>query len=80
MKILTSSTDCLIESSNENIYLSWNEMKWNYIGNVFDYDVSVKDICKPIHDINTIFLPGNTFSEHLTSFVFFHFRLFYSDG
>ena len=80
MKILTSSTDCLIDSSNENIYLSWNEMKWNYIGNVFDYDVSVKDICTPTYNINTIFLPGKTFSVHLTSFVSFHFRLFYSDG
>ena len=34
MVSLTSSSDCLIDSDDENVYLAWNDMKFNFFGNI----------------------------------------------
>ena len=60
MKHITNSKQCTEVDSSE-IYISWNNMKWDTFGNVRSYNESVKNMCKPLDGITNIFLSGILF-------------------
>ena len=57
MKPITNSKQCTEVDSSE-IYISWNDMKWDTFGNVRSYNESVRDMCKPSDGTTNIFLTG----------------------
>ena len=57
MKTITNSKQCT-EVDSQEIYISWNDMKWDTFGNVRSYNESVKDMCKPSDGTTNIFLTG----------------------
>ena len=57
MKPITNSKQCT-EVDSQEIYISWNDMKWDTFGNVRSYNESVKDMCKPSDGTTNIFLTG----------------------
>ena len=59
MKLLTNSKHCFgMEVPPGQLYLGWNDMKWDTFGNVRSYNESVKDMCKPSDGTTNIFLTG----------------------
>ena len=65
--MITSSAQCAVNSSEEDTYLTWNNMKWNVYGNVTAYNVSKKEICKTSDGKTNFFLTGgNLFKKSLT--------------
>ena len=57
MKPITNSKHCTEVDSSE-IYISWNDMKWDTFGNVRSYNESVRNMCKPSDGTTNIFLTG----------------------
>ena len=61
MKRLTNSEACIVQEDYQ-VYLTWNEMKWDVFGNVTEYNESNKNMCKLKENITDIFLTG--FNSH----------------
>ena len=60
MQYFTNSKKCT-EVDISEVYISWNNMKWDTFGNVRSYNESVKKMCKPLDGITNIFLSGILF-------------------
>ena len=56
MKILTNSVDCMPDEEKE-LYLSWNDMKWEIVGEVQEYLEDKTNMCKDSDGLTTIILP-----------------------
>ena len=66
MKSQTSS-DCLFnEDNNEEIYLSWEEMNFSFIGTTMtEFSVPKEEMCRDLSDVTHVILPTlyNTMEE-----------------
>ena len=58
MKPQTSS-DCLLnDDNNEDVYLSWEEMKFRFIGTTMtEFSVPKEEMCQDVKDVTNVFLP-----------------------
>ena len=61
MRKLTNSEACTVQEDYQ-VYLTWNEMKWDVFGNVTEYYESNNDVCKLKENTTDIFLTG--FNSH----------------
>ena len=52
MKRLTSSEDCS-ELNVDSLYLPWTMMKWNFVGEIREYNIDKSDLCSNKSD-NTV--------------------------
>ena len=52
MKRLTSSEDCS-ELNVDSLYLPWTMMKWNFVGEIREYNIDKSDLCSNTSD-NTV--------------------------
>ena len=59
MKLLTDSKNCFgMELPPRELYLAWNDMKWNLTGDIEVYYEPKKDMCRPFENITNILLTG----------------------
>ena len=65
MKSITSKKgECIYGLENDNeVYLAWNDMKWELFGNVEEYNVSSSELCKEYDGLTNVFLPGSSLQE-----------------
>ena len=61
MMKITNSEHCVVDESSD-LYLSWNDMKWNKFGNISEYNETKGNMCQIRYNITTIFLTGMSFS------------------
>ena len=54
---VTSTQDCLIERNDEHVYLAWDEIVWDKIGSVSEYEEDLTAMCKDHDGMTTVFLP-----------------------
>ena len=47
-----------MELPPSEVYLAWNDMKWNLTGNIEVYNEPKKDMCRPFENITNILLTG----------------------
>ena len=59
MMKITNSEHCVVDESSD-LYLSWNDMKWNKFGNISRYNETKGKMCQIRYNISTIFLTGTT--------------------
>ena len=52
MKRLTRSEDCS-ELKVDSLYLPWTMMKWNFVGEIREYNIDKSDLCSNTSD-NTV--------------------------
>ena len=52
MNRLTSSEDCS-ELNVDSLYLPWTMMKWNFVGEIREYNIDKSDLCSNTSD-NTV--------------------------
>ena len=52
MNRLTSSEDCS-ELNVDSLYLPWTMMKWNFVGEIREYNIDKSDLCSNKSD-NTV--------------------------
>ena len=57
MKKMTNSENCVLGESS-NLYLSWNDMKWNKFGKIREVNETKGTMCKIRYNITTMFLTG----------------------
>ena len=57
MKRLTRSEDCS-ELKADSLYLSWTMMKWNFVGEVKEYEIDKSDLCSNTDNSVSIFFPS----------------------
>ena len=74
--MITSSTQCAVNSSEEYTYLTWNNMKWNIFGNVTAYYESKKEICKTSDGTTNFFLTGGNLFEMFLAIDLDYFKTF----
>ena len=54
MKRLTRSEDCS-EIKGDSLYLPWTMMKWNFIGEIREYNIKKSDLCSTDNSISVFF-------------------------
>ena len=54
---LTSSSDCQVDSNDENVYLAWNDMKFNFFGNITEKFTPVEEICVKTDNLKRVRFP-----------------------
>ena len=57
---MTNSRQCNVENDT-NVYLAWDDMKWEISGNVRTYNESRRNVCKYQDGITDILLSGIIF-------------------
>ena len=58
MKSLTSTKDCTVSSGDEDVYLAWNDMKLNLIGDLIDNSTEeLGTVCKDKDPLYRIMFP-----------------------
>ena len=58
MKRLTRSEDCSEILSIDSLYLSWTEMKWNFVGEIKEYNIEKSDLCSNTDNSVSVFFPS----------------------
>lgn len=59
MKLLTNSKHCFgMEVPPRELYLGWNNMKWDTFGSIQVYNEPKKDMCRAFENITNILLTG----------------------
>ena len=58
MKRLTSSAVCS-EIRADSLYLSWSMMKWKFVGEITEYNITKSDLCSPLQNSVSVFFPSN---------------------
>ena len=60
MKILTSTTECVPNFDNNEVYLAWKDMKLDKFGDrLIDSTEAIENVCKNIDPLYRIQFPGN---------------------
>lgn len=60
MLSLTNSINCIVGQGNDSeVYLAWNDMNWNIIGDIKIYKESKKNLCQPSDGTTTFFFTGD---------------------
>ena len=54
MKRLTRSEDCS-EIKTDSLYLAWTTMKWNFIGEIREYNIDKSDLCSTDNAVSVFF-------------------------
>ena len=57
MKRLTRSKDCS-ELPVDSLYLPWTMMKWNFVGEIREYNVDKASLCSNTDDSISVFFPS----------------------
>ena len=57
MKRLTSSEDCS-ELNVDSLYLPWTMMKWNFVGEIREYNIDRSDLCSTSDTTVSVFFPS----------------------
>ena len=57
MKRLTRSEDCS-ELKADSLYLSWSMMKWNFLGEIKEYNIDKSDLCSNTDNSVSVFFPS----------------------
>ena len=57
MKRLTRSEDCS-ELKADSLYLSWSMMKWNFVGEIKEYNIDKSDLCSNTDNSVSVFFPS----------------------
>ena len=60
MKSITSEKEeCVLKSEDDNeVYLAWNDMEWEILGDVEEYNVSASELCREYDGVTNVFFPG----------------------
>lgn len=60
MKSITSEKEeCVLKSEDDNeVYLAWNDMEWEILGDVEEYNVSAAELCREYDGVTNVFIPG----------------------
>ena len=68
MRVLTSTTDCVPVPEDDDVYLAWNDMKFNVIGNkITENTQELDNICTTVDHLYRILFPGKTTQELASS-------------
>ena len=57
MVTLTSTSDCLVDSNDEDVYLAWDDMKLNIFGNITERFTPVEEICINADNLKRVRFP-----------------------
>ena len=57
MKRLTRSDDCS-ELPVDSLYLPWTMMKWNFVGEIREYNIDSNDLCSNTENSISVFFPS----------------------
>ena len=57
MKRLTRSEDCS-EIKIDSLYLSWTMMKWNFVGEIKEYNIDKSAVCSNTDNSVSVFFPS----------------------
>ena len=54
---LTSSEDCS-DVKVDSLYLPWTMMKWNFVGEIREYEIDKSDLCSDTENSVSVFFPS----------------------
>ena len=54
---LTSSEACF-EVKTDSVYLPWTMMKWNFVGEIKEYEIDKSDLCSNTDNSVSVFFPS----------------------
>ena len=57
MMRLTSSEDCS-DVEVDSLYLPWTMMKWNFVGEIREYEIDKSDLCSNTDNSISVFFPS----------------------
>ena len=57
MMRLTSSEDCS-DVKVDSLYLPWTMMKWNFVGEIREYEIDKSDLCSNTDNSVSVFFPS----------------------
>ena len=57
MMRLTRSKDCS-ELKVDSLYLPWTKMKWNFVGEIREYNIDRHDLCSNTDNSISVFFPS----------------------
>ena len=64
MMQFTRSSSCLLtESDEDDIYMAWDNMEFDIIGNITDDFIPVEQVCKDKENLTRVIFPGSI-SKH----------------
>ena len=69
---MTNSRECTVED-NADVYLAWDDMKWEITGNVRTYEESRRKICEYQDGITDILLSGKVFFFIIISLLLYYY-------
>ena len=53
----TRLEDCY-EVKNDSLYLPWAMMKWNFVGEIKEYEIDKSDLCSNTDNSVSVFFPS----------------------
>ena len=69
---MTNSRQCTVED-NADVYLAWDDMKWEITGNVRTYEESRRKICEYQDGITDILLSGKVIFFIIISLLLYYY-------
>ena len=70
MKRLTRSEDCS-QLPLDSVYLPWTMMKWNFVGEIREYEIEKSELCLNTDNSVSVFFPSKEGSQKCCKWDFF---------